>query len=94
MEFNYLKGIDGDQSSKRLFSFILIILWVVYFFSNLYWGWVLKPTLEEFLFYMTCASFFTVLAERFAPKGKIPVEKKETTSTTTETETVKETKVP
>lgn len=47
-----LQGTDGGQSSKRLFTFVLMVLWVVYFFSNLYGGYVLKDTFEDQLFYM------------------------------------------
>jgi hypothetical protein len=65
MKFNFLNGTDGEQSSKRLFAFILVILWAVYFISNLYWGFTLKGSLEEYSFYLINASFFTVIAERF-----------------------------
>lgn len=55
MKFNFLNGADGDQSSKRLFTFILIILWVIYFFANLFFKYDLKQSFEDNLFlYGTC----------------------------------------
>lgn len=73
MKFNFLNGIDGDQSSKRLFTFILVILWAMYFVANLFWGLTLKETLEEYSFYLINAAFFSVLAERFTkPKNELP----------------------
>lgn len=63
MPFNFLNGSDGEQSSKRLFTFILIILWCVYFFANLFWGRILKETLEEYLFYLIVITFFGVAIE-------------------------------
>lgn len=63
MKFNFLNGEDGEQSSKRLFTFILIFLWVIYFFANLFWGRVLKETLEEYLFYLIVITFFGVAIE-------------------------------
>jgi hypothetical protein len=61
-----LSGTTGEMSSKRLFAFILVILWATYFISNLYWGFTLKGSLEEYSFYLINASFFTVIAERFS----------------------------
>lgn len=63
MKFNFLNDADGEQSSKRLFTFILIFLWVIYFFANLFWGRVLKETLEEYLFYLIIITFFGVAIE-------------------------------
>lgn len=57
MKFTFLNGTDGEQSSKRLFTFILIILWVVYFFANLFWGRTLKDSIEENMFYLILATF-------------------------------------
>jgi len=64
MKFNFLNGENGDPSSKRLFTFILVLLWVVYFFANLFWGKVLKDTLEANLFYMICVFFTGVTTEK------------------------------
>lgn len=63
MKFNFLNGESGEQSSKRLFTFILVILWVIYFFSNLFWKKELKATLEEYLFYLIIITFFGVAIE-------------------------------
>ena len=63
MKFNFLNGSDGEQSSKRLFTFILVILFSVTLISNLYWGYSLKDTLEDWLAYLILATFFSVTAE-------------------------------
>lgn len=67
MKFNFFNGADGEQSSKRLFTFIIILLWVVYFFSNLYFGKVLKDSIEENLFYMVLVMYLGVAAEKAMP---------------------------
>lgn len=67
MKFNFLNGSDGDQSSKRLFTFILIILWVIYFFANLFFKYDLKQSFEDNLFYMVLVMYLGVLAEKALP---------------------------
>ena len=67
MKFTFLNGIDGEQSSKRLFTLILMVLWVVYFFANLFWGYVLRDTFEDQLFYLILVMYLGVLAEKALP---------------------------
>lgn len=67
MKFTFLNGIGGEQSSKRLFTFILIILWVIYFFSNLFFKYELKQSFEDNLFYMVLVMYLGVLAEKALP---------------------------
>lgn len=87
MKFNFLNGTDGDQSSKRLFTFIIIIMWVVYFISNLFYGKVLKDSIEENLFYMTIVFYGGVAMEKALGKlfgGKDASKTTQTTETKTE----------
>lgn len=63
-------GKAGDMSSKRLFCFILIVLFCIYFFANLFFGKVLKDSLEENLFYLIIVTFAGVASERISWKGK------------------------
>jgi hypothetical protein len=63
MKFNFLNGQDGEQSSKRLFTFILIVLFVTVIISNLYWGFNLDATLKEYLFYAIMFTFLGVTLE-------------------------------
>ena len=76
MKFEFLNSTNGEQSSKRLFTFILIVLWVVYFFANLFWGKNLSPTVENNLFYLILATFAGVTLEGwksvFMPKQDCP----------------------
>lgn len=80
-----LSGVGGGMSSKRVFNFILIILFCIYFFVNLFTGRILKPSLEDYLFYLIVIMFVGVTAEGWKPKDK-NVDKVESTTTTTETE--------
>jgi len=82
MNFKFLNGSNGDQSSKRLVLFIVTTLWVIYFFANLFWGKILKQTLEDNLLYMVVTFFIGVAAEKVvnnvakkmeAPKDEEPV---------------------
>lgn len=66
----FFAGKDGDMSSKRLFCFILIALFCIYFVANLFWGRVLKDSLEENLFYLIIITFAGVTSERISWKGK------------------------
>jgi hypothetical protein len=61
---DFFLGSNGDMSSKRLFMFILIVLFVTYFFANLFFGRVLKESIEENLFYLLCVTFIGVAGEQ------------------------------
>jgi hypothetical protein len=87
MGFNFLNGTDGDQSSKRLFTFIIIIMWVVYFIANLFYGKVLKDSIEENLFYMTIVFYGGVAMEKALSKLFNKKDAESTTTQTTETKT-------
>lgn len=67
MKFEFLQGEEGEQSSKRLFTFILVVLFTVYFFSNLYWGKVLHESLADNLFYLIGFMYGGVLFEKMIP---------------------------
>lgn len=71
---NWLKDTlsdgDGRMSSKRLMSFILVILFAVYFFVNLFTGKFLKTSLEDNLFYLLIIMYVGVTAEGWIPKKK------------------------
>jgi hypothetical protein len=60
----FLSG-GGEASSKRLCLFIFVWLYVVYFFSNLYFKCELKQTIEDTLFYLILASFTGVGLEKW-----------------------------
>lgn len=59
----FLSGPNGEQSSKRLFTLVLMILWIIYFFSNLYGGYVLRATFEDQLFYMILVFYVGIAVE-------------------------------
>lgn len=80
---SFLNGVDGDQSSKRVFTLILMILWIIYFFANLFWGKVLKQSFEENLFYLIVFFYAGITIE----KAMNWFGKKSDTSKTTETTT-------
>jgi len=61
--FKFLNGPNQEQSSKRLFTLVLMILWVIYFFSNLYGGYVLRETFEDQLFYMILVFYVGIAIE-------------------------------
>lgn len=67
---NFFLGPDGDNSSKRLFLFLLILVAVLYFVVNLFWGNSMKESLEDYLFYSIWGFFFGVAAERWKPAKK------------------------
>lgn len=67
MKFTFLNDANGDQSSKRLFTLILMALWVIYFFANLFWKYTLRDTFEDQLFYMMLVFYLGVLAEKAMP---------------------------
>lgn len=62
---NFFLGPDGDTSSKRLFLLLLVLIAVMYFIVNLFWGKEMKASLEDYLFYTIWAFFFGVAAERW-----------------------------
>lgn len=64
MKFDFLNSSTGEQSSKRLFTFILVILFVIVLISNLFFGKELKPTLEDNLLYLIGITFVGVLFEK------------------------------
>ena len=66
---DYLTGPNGEQSSKRLFALILIVLFVVYFFSNLYWKFSLKQSLEDQLFELIVIFFAGITFEKLINGG-------------------------
>jgi hypothetical protein len=67
---DFFTGVDGEKSSKRLFLFILIICFATYFIANLFFGKVLKDSLEDNLFYLIIVMFLGITAERWKPTGK------------------------
>ena len=73
--FKFLHDSNGEQSSKRIFTLILMTLWVIYFFANLFYGKVLRETFEDQLFYLILVFYLGVLAEKAMPwlmKKKTP----------------------
>jgi hypothetical protein len=60
----FLSG-NGEASSKRLFLFILICLYVIYFFANLFFKFDLKQTIEDTLFYLIIYMFAGVGLEKW-----------------------------
>jgi len=61
----FLSG-NGEASSKRLFLFILICLYIVYFFANLFFHLQLKQTIEDNLFYLIIVMFLGVGLEKWS----------------------------
>lgn len=60
----YLSG-GGEASIKRLCLFIFVWLYVIYFFSNLFFKLELKPTIEDTLFYLIMGTFTGVGLEKW-----------------------------
>lgn len=81
-----LSSAQGNMSSKRLMSLVLVILFVIYFFVNLFTGRILKQSLEDYLFYLLVIMYVGVTAEGWKPKDKV-MDKIEQTITKTETST-------
>jgi hypothetical protein len=67
---DFFTGVDGEKSSKRLFLLILMLCFSTYFFANLFFGKVLKESLEDNLFYLIIVMFVGIAAERWKPAGK------------------------
>lgn len=74
----FLSG-NGEASSKRLFLFILICLYVIYFFANLFWKFDLKQTIEDTLFYLIIYMFAGVGLEKWPLNLSSLMGKKEAT---------------
>lgn len=89
MKHGFLTGMEGDNSSKRLFTLIIMILWVVYFIANLFFGKELKPSIEENLFYLTIVLYGGVMMEKALANL---FAKKDASTKTIETETKTEVK--
>lgn len=69
MKFEFLQDSNGEQSSKRLFVFILIILFTIYFFADLFFKLELKQSIEDNLFWLIVTLFTGVAFEK--PINKI-----------------------
>lgn len=63
MKFQFL-NTNGEQSSKRLFAFILIIVYVTYAIANLFFGKEMKTSLEDNLFYLILAFYAGITGEK------------------------------
>ncbi len=59
----FLIGPNGEQSSKRVFTLVLMLLWVIYFFANLFGRFTLKDTFEDQLFYMILVFYAGIAVE-------------------------------
>lgn len=64
MKFDFLNSSNGEQSSKRLFTFILVLLYSVYAMANLFYGKTMKDSLEDNLFYLILAFFAGITGEK------------------------------
>lgn len=60
----FLSG-NGEASSKRLCLFIFVWLYVIYFFSNLFFKFELKQSIEDTLFYLILTTFTGVGLEKW-----------------------------
>lgn len=60
----FLSG-NGEASSKRLFLFLLVCLYIIYFFANLFFHLQLKQSIEDNLFYMIMGMFVGVGLEKW-----------------------------
>ena len=74
----YLSG-NGEASSKRLFLFLLVCLYIVYFFANLFFHLQLKQTIEDNLFYLIIVMFLGVGLEKWPVNISSVMGKKEET---------------
>lgn len=64
------KDIDGSFSSKRVSTFICLLLITTAFISNLFFGFKIEEFIFESVVYITIAGLGFVGAEKFAPKNK------------------------
>lgn len=60
----FLSG-NGEASSKRLFLFLLVCLYIIYFLANLFFHLQLKQTIEDNLFYLIIVMFVGVGLEKW-----------------------------
>jgi hypothetical protein len=60
----FLSG-NGEASSKRLFLFLLVLLYIIYFFANLFFKLTLKQSIEDNLFYLIIVMFVGVGLEKW-----------------------------
>lgn len=79
---DFFLGPDGDTSSKRLFLFLFVCLAAMYVVVNLFWGKVLKDSVEEYLFWTIWGFFFGVAADRWRPNTKDANAKQKSDETT------------
>ncbi len=65
---NFIKGIlsgtDGGLSSKRVIMFLLVIVFIIVCFVNLFQGKALSSTLSDQLFYLVIYSLAAVFGEQ------------------------------
>lgn len=60
----FLSG-NGEASSKRLFLFLLVCLYIIYFIANLFFHLQLKQSIEDNLFYLIIVMFLGVGLEKW-----------------------------
>lgn len=60
----FLSG-NGEASSKRLFLFLLVCLYIIYFITNLFFHLQLKQSIEDNLFYLIIVMFLGVGLEKW-----------------------------
>lgn len=79
MKMEFLEGSLGSTSSKRVFTFILQVLFVIIILANLFLGKNLNPTLLEYFFYLMLYYYTGVATEKVingvAKKLEAPKEK-------------------
>jgi hypothetical protein len=63
MKFTFLEN-EGEQSSKRLFSFILVCLFTIVVLTNLFTGKALVPALQDELMYLMMFFYVGVAGEK------------------------------
>lgn len=72
--FNYFKQVlqdtNGSYSSKRLVTFICVILMGTGFVANLFWNYDVEQFMYESVMYIVIAGLGFAGAERFAPQKK------------------------
>ena len=60
-------GIDGDLSSKRVFTFLGFILISIGFFGDLFWDLTISPEIFDSITFIVIAGLGLTGAEKFAP---------------------------
>ena len=61
-------GANNSISSKRVISFLAMILCSVGFISNLFWGFKIDPNIYNSMMYIVVAGLGFSASEKFAPK--------------------------